>query len=74
MFDKGKDLDWFFLFIIVMLGIIVLIVFVYFVVWELNNDYLVVDLCLFGWCNFVGGIIVIFIGYGVFFGNLVILL
>jgi DHA2 family multidrug resistance protein len=73
MLDKGKDLDWFSSPTIVTLGIIALIAFAYFVVWELNNDHPVVDLRLFGRRNFAGGTIAISIGYGVFFGNLVIL-
>lgn len=73
MLDKGKDLDWFASPTIVTLGIIALVAFAYFVVWELNNDHPVVDLRLFGRRNFAGGTIAISIGYGVFFGNLVIL-
>lgn len=73
MLDKGKDLDWFSSPTIVTLGVIAAVAFVYFVVWELNNDHPVVDLRLFGRRNFAGGTIAISIGYGVFFGNLVIL-
>ncbi|MFL9925917.1 DHA2 family efflux MFS transporter permease subunit [Herbaspirillum lusitanum] len=73
MLDKGKDLDWFASPVIITLGIIAAVAFAYFVIWELNNDHPVVDLRLFGRRNFFGGTIAISIGYGVFFGNLVLL-
>ena len=73
MLDKGKDLDWFASPLIVTLGVIALVSFAYFVIWELNNDHPVVDLRLFKGRNFFGGTVAISIGYGVFFGNLVLL-
>ncbi|MCA1326627.1 DHA2 family efflux MFS transporter permease subunit [Herbaspirillum sp. alder98] len=73
MLDKGKDLDWFASPTIITLGVIAAVAFAYFIIWELNNDHPVVDLRLFGRRNFAGGTIAISIGYGVFFGNLVIL-
>lgn len=73
MLDKGKDLDWFHSTFIIVLGIIALIGFCYFLVWELTTDNPVVDLRLFKRRNFSGGTIAISIGYGVFFGNLVLL-
>jgi len=73
MLDKGKDLDWFASPTILTLGIIAAVAFAYFVIWELNNDHPVVDLRLFGRRNFFGGTVAISIGYGVFFGNLVLL-
>jgi len=73
MLDKGKDLDWFASPVIMTLAVIAAVSFAYFVIWELNNDHPVVDLRLFGRRNFFGGTIAISIGYGVFFGNLVLL-
>lgn len=73
MLDKGKDLDWFASPVILTLAVIAAVSFAYFVIWELNNDHPVVDLRLFGRRNFFGGTIAISIGYGVFFGNLVLL-
>jgi DHA2 family multidrug resistance protein len=73
MLDKGKDLDWFASPVIMTLGITAAISFAYFVIWELNNDHPVVDLHLFTKRNFAGGVLAISIGYGVFFGNLVLL-
>jgi DHA2 family multidrug resistance protein len=73
MLDKGKDLDWFSSPLIVTLALVAAISFAYFVIWELNNDHPVVDLHLFAKRNFAGGVLAISIGYGVFFGNLVLL-
>ncbi|HEY4072374.1 MAG TPA: DHA2 family efflux MFS transporter permease subunit [Herbaspirillum sp.] len=73
MLDKGKDLDWFASPTIVTLGIIAAVSFSYFLIWELNNDHPIVDLQLFKKRNFAGGTVAISIGYGVFFGNLVLL-
>jgi len=73
MLDKGKDLDWFGSPLILTLGLVALVAFVYFIIWELNTDHPVIDLRLFGRRNFFGGTIAISIGYGVFFGNLVLL-
>jgi len=73
MLDKGRDLDWFNSPLIVWLGVIALIGFVFFVVWELTDANPVVDLRLFAGRNFFGGTLAIAIAYGVFFGNLVLL-
>ncbi len=73
MLDKGKDLDWFSSPFIVTLGITALISFLFFLVWELTEEYPIVDLRLFSQRNFMGGTIAISIAYGVFFGNLVLL-
>jgi DHA2 family multidrug resistance protein len=73
MLDKGKDLDWFASPTIVSLGVVAAISFCYFLIWELNAEHPVVDLRLFSKRNFAGGVLAISIGYGVFFGNLVLL-
>lgn len=73
MLDKGKDLDWFNSMTIVVLGLIALISFCYFLIWELTVDNPVINLRLFKGRNFAGGTIAISIGYAVFFGNLVLL-
>ena len=73
MLDKGKDLDWFNSPVIVTLGIVALISFAFFLVWELTEEHPIVDLRLFGQRNFLGGTIAISVAYGVFFGNLVLL-
>lgn len=73
MLDKGKDLDWFNSSTIIMLALIAFISFCYFLLWELTVKHPVIDLRLFSRRNFAGGTIAISIGYGVFFGNLVLL-
>lgn len=73
MLDKGNDLSWFESPLIVSLGIIALIGFSYFLIWELTIENPVIDLRLFLGRNFSSGTIAISISYGVFFGNLVLL-
>ncbi|MBI3731332.1 MAG: DHA2 family efflux MFS transporter permease subunit [Burkholderiales bacterium] len=73
MLDKGKELDWFNSGEIVLLTVIAVIGLIYFVVWELGQDHPVVDLSLFRGRNFSAGVIAISIGYGLFFGSLVIM-
>lgn len=73
MLDKGKDLDWFSSTTVVVLALTALIGFAFFVVWELTADHPVVDLSLFKKRNFTGGTIALSIGYGLYFGNLVLL-
>jgi DHA2 family multidrug resistance protein len=73
MLDKGKDLDWFSSTTIVVLALTALIAFAFFVVWELTAVHPVVDLSLFSRRNFTGGTISLSIGYGLYFGNLVLL-
>lgn len=73
MLDKGKDLDWFNSSTIIILGLIALVSFCYFLIWELTHPNPVIDLSLFKSRNFTGGTITVSIGYGVFFGNLVLL-
>ena len=73
MLDKGKELDWFNSTEIIILGIIAVVTFIYFVIWELGEDHPVVDLSLFKGRNFSSGVVAISVGYGLFFGGLVIL-
>jgi MFS transporter, DHA2 family, multidrug resistance protein len=73
MLDKGKDLDWFSSSTIVVLALTAIIAFAFFVVWELTAEHPVVDLSLFAKRNFTGGTVALSIGYGLYFGNLVLL-
>ncbi|MQQ99726.1 DHA2 family efflux MFS transporter permease subunit [Glaciimonas soli] len=73
MLDKGKELDWFNSTEVVILGVTAVVAFIYFVIWELGHKHPVVDLSLFKSRNFSGGVVAISIGYGLVFGNLVIL-
>jgi len=74
MLDKGQELDWFHSSTIIALAVVAVLVFSLFVVWELvDNPYPVVDLRLFKRRNFWTGTVALALGYGVFFGNVVVL-
>lgn len=73
MLDKGKELDWFESSQIVALGLVALIGFVVFIVWELTQEHPVVDLRLFASRNFLFGVLALSVAYGLFFGNVVLL-
>ncbi len=73
MLDKGKDLDWFNSTTIVVLTLVAVIALAFFIVWELTAEHPVVDLSLFKLRNFTGGTVALSIGYGLYFGNLVLL-
>ena len=73
MLDKGKDLDWFNSPVIVTLGVVALLGFVFFVIWELTEPNPIIDLRLFKGRNFLAGTVAISVGYAVFFANLVVL-
>lgn len=71
--DKGKELDWFTSPTIVILALVALIGFVFFMIWELSEEHPVVDLHLFTRRNFWVGTLALSLGYGTFFGNVVLL-
>ena len=73
MLDKGKNLDWFNSPFIVTLAILAMVAFAVFLVWELTDKHPVVDLSLFRRRNFLVSSIAMSIGYGLFFGNVVLL-
>ena len=73
MLDKGKELDWFHSGEVVALGIVALIGLTAFVIWELTEEHPVVDLTLFKKRNFWAGVLALSVGYGLFFGNVVLL-
>jgi len=71
--DKGKELDWFASDTIFTLAIIAAVGFCFFVIWELTDEHPVVDLSLFRSRNFTAGVIAIALGFGIYFGNVVLL-
>ncbi len=73
MLDKGKELDWFASGQIVALAVIAVVGFIFFLIWELNEEHPVVDLRLFAGRNFTMGAVVLSVAYGVFFGSVVLL-
>ncbi len=72
MLDLGKEHDWFESGLIISLGLVALVGFALFLVWELTDDHPVVDLRLFGERNFWAGTLALSVGYGLFFGNVVL--
>ena len=73
MLDKGKELDWFHSPEVLGLGVLALVGFLFFIAWELTDEHPVVDLRLFTRRNFWSGTLAISVGYGLFFGNVVLL-
>ncbi|HEU5295845.1 MAG TPA: DHA2 family efflux MFS transporter permease subunit [Burkholderiaceae bacterium] len=73
MIDKGKELDWFGSTQIVMLAIVAAVGFLYFLAWELTDAHPIVNLRLFARRNFLVGTTALSVGYGLFFGNVVLL-
>jgi DHA2 family multidrug resistance protein len=73
MLDKGKELDWFHSPEVTALGVVALLGFVFFLAWELTEEHPIVDLTLFRRRNFWAGALALAVGYGLFFGNLVLL-
>jgi DHA2 family multidrug resistance protein len=73
LLDKGKELDWFHSSMIVTLAVVATVGFVFFVIWELTDEHPVVDLTLFAKRNFWAGTVTMSIGYGLFFGLVVLL-
>ncbi len=73
MLDKGKELGWFSSTLIVTLGIVALVAFSVFIVWELTDKHPVVDLSLFARRNFGFGSLAMAIAFGLFFANIVLL-
>jgi DHA2 family multidrug resistance protein len=73
MLDTGKDAGWFDSTQIVVLGICALIGFIAFMIWELTEKHPIVDLSFFRMRNFTVGLVIICVGYAVFFANVVVL-
>jgi DHA2 family multidrug resistance protein len=73
MLDKGKDSDWFSSPAITALAIVSAVGFVAWVIWEVTDANPIVDLSLFGSRNFAIGTLAFCLGYGLLFGNLVLL-
>jgi len=73
MLDRGNDLDWFNSPAIVMLGLVALIGFLAWLIWELTDRHPIVELSLFARRHFTIGTLAFCLGYAVFFGNVVLL-
>ena len=73
LLDKGKNLDWFNSPFIVTLTITAIVGFAVFLVWELTDEHPIVDLSLFRGRNFSVSTVAMLVGYGLYFGNVVLL-
>ncbi|WP_372528077.1 DHA2 family efflux MFS transporter permease subunit [Piscinibacter sp.] len=73
MIDKGKELDWFASGQIVTLAVVAVVGFLFFLAWELTEPHPIVDLRLFAQRNFLLGTLSLSMGYGLFFGNVVLM-
>jgi len=73
MIDKGKELDWFASNQIVLLAVTAAVSFLFFLAWELTETHPIVNLRLFARRNFLVSTAALSIGYGLFFGNVVLL-
>src|SRR5581483_9053956 len=73
LLDKGKNLDWFNSPVIVTLAIIAVVGFAVFMIWELTDKHPIVDLSLFRGRNFSVSTVAMLVGYGLYFGNVVLL-
>ncbi|MFD1709015.1 DHA2 family efflux MFS transporter permease subunit [Ottowia sp. GY511] len=73
MLDKGKELDWFHSPLIIGFAVVAVVGLAFFLVWELTDEHPVVDLSLFKRRNFWAGSLALSVGYGLFFGNVVLL-
>jgi len=72
MLDKGQELDWFGSPVIVGLAIVSAIGFAAFVIWELTDDFPIVDLKVFRHRGFTGAVLTIGITFGTFFASIVL--
>ena len=73
MLDEGRNQDWFASPEIRTLGIVALIGFIAFLIWELTEKNPIVDLRIFRHRGFVGAAATYAIGFGGFFASIVIL-
>ena len=73
LLDTGKQEDWFESNTIVALGLVTLVGFVAFLVWELTHEHPIVDLKLFANRNFSFGVVAMAGGFALFSGNVVLL-
>ncbi|WP_024538879.1 DHA2 family efflux MFS transporter permease subunit [Comamonas badia] len=73
MLDIGKEHDWFSSSMVIGFAAAAVFGLIAFVIWELGEEHPIVDLSLFRIRNFWAGTIATAVGYGIFFGNVVLL-
>ncbi|MFL9873062.1 DHA2 family efflux MFS transporter permease subunit [Paraburkholderia megapolitana] len=72
LLDRGQNLDWFSATPIRVLAAIAAVSFVALILWELTDAHPIVDLRLFADRNFTAGTIAVTLGFGVYYGALVL--
>jgi len=72
MLDKGRELDWFASSTIVILGLLALVGFIAFLIWELTAENPIVDLRIFRHRGFTMGVIALGLTFGSFFASVVL--
>lgn len=73
MLDIGRDHDWFADPLIVALGIMALLGFLVFVIWELTEQHPVVDLRVFRHRGFSSGVATLALCFGAYFASIVVI-
>ncbi|MDI1295597.1 MAG: DHA2 family efflux MFS transporter permease subunit, partial [bacterium] len=73
MLDIGRDHDWFNDPLIVMLGVLAVIGFIAFIIWELTEEHPVVDLRVFRHIGFTSGVFTLALCFGAYFSGIVII-
>ncbi|MDX3901584.1 MAG: DHA2 family efflux MFS transporter permease subunit [Sphingobium sp.] len=73
MLDLGKNADWFNSTQIVLLGLVALVGFLAWLIWELTDAHPAVNLSLFKRRNFAVGTVIACLGFGIFFSNLLLM-
>jgi DHA2 family multidrug resistance protein len=73
MLDEGRNKDWFASEEILILGIVALLGFIAFIIWELTEKNPIVDLKIFRYRGFVGAATTYAVGFGGFFASIVLL-
>lgn len=73
LLDKGNDLDWFHSDAIIVLALAATIGAALFTVWELTDKHPLVRLDLFRLRNFRAGTLAVSLGFGAYFGSVVLL-
>ncbi|KVZ20142.1 multidrug resistance protein B [Burkholderia ubonensis] len=72
LLDRGENLDWFASDQIRVLAVVAAVSFVALILWELTDSHPIVDLRLFASREFAAGTIAITLGFGLYYGALVL--
>ncbi len=72
MLDLGRDRDWFHSSFIVALGLVAIVGFIAFVIWELTEDQPAVDLRVFRHRGFSASVVALALTYATFFSAVVV--